>query len=200
MPKPKKELTLITAVTHFAYTFMMFTLLSAVDQFKKQFAHLEEHYGNGARVPPLERQHASLPRHCVCRSENTAHNSDDTVLEFSKCSINEDDQPKPQHENGIAPVTSFPLQSSQKDQGATFRSGRARGSMLRQNNGPDPSEQRRTAYSSSNCAYPRRNPSNKSEPGEEGRNPGSYSSEQHKQQPYLSRKAAAAHAGPSSQW
>jgi hypothetical protein len=37
-------------------------LRSAVDQFKKQFAHLEEHYGKGGIVAPLERQHASLPR------------------------------------------------------------------------------------------------------------------------------------------
>jgi len=36
---------------------------SAVDHFKKQFAYLEEHYGNGAPVTPPERQHASLPRY-----------------------------------------------------------------------------------------------------------------------------------------
>lgn len=36
---------------------------SAVDHFKKQFAYLEEHYGNGVAVPPPERQHASLPRY-----------------------------------------------------------------------------------------------------------------------------------------
>lgn len=37
-------------------------LYSAVDHFKKQFAFLEEHYGKGSTVAPLERQHASLPR------------------------------------------------------------------------------------------------------------------------------------------
>lgn len=39
-------------------------LYSAVDQFKKQFAHLEEHYGNGGTAAPLERQQSSsLPRY-----------------------------------------------------------------------------------------------------------------------------------------
>ena len=35
---------------------------SAVDQFKRQFAHLEEHYTKGSAPSPLERQHTSLPR------------------------------------------------------------------------------------------------------------------------------------------
>lgn len=34
-----------------------------MDHFKKQFAYLEEHYGKGGTVSPLDRQHASLPRY-----------------------------------------------------------------------------------------------------------------------------------------
>lgn len=46
------------------FEFFLFFLCSAVDHFKKQFAFLEEHYGKGGTVAPLERQHASLPR-CI---------------------------------------------------------------------------------------------------------------------------------------
>jgi len=35
---------------------------SAVDQFRKQFAHLEENGGKSGPVIPLERKHVSLPR------------------------------------------------------------------------------------------------------------------------------------------
>ncbi|KAL6144230.1 hypothetical protein ACLB2K_054925 [Fragaria x ananassa] len=41
---------------------------SAVDQFRKQFAHLEENSGKSAPVIPLERKHASLPRSTIVHS------------------------------------------------------------------------------------------------------------------------------------
>lgn len=200
-PKLLKEFLEGEESTNFMYP-------SAVDQFKKQFAYLEEHYGNGATVAPPERQHASLPRPCVFRSENTAQNSSDAVAEFSKCSIKEDEKSNPQYENGGASVTKFPLQISQRAaQGTVLRPGKTNGSMLRQNsstNGADPFEQRRitrnsaitSQYNSSSCSYPRRNPSCKNERGDEGVEGSNLV--QHK--PYLSRKVAAAHAGPSSHW
>lgn len=41
---------------------------SAVDQFKKQFAHLEESSGKTGPVIPLERKHTSLPRSTIVHS------------------------------------------------------------------------------------------------------------------------------------
>ncbi|CAI0466531.1 unnamed protein product [Linum tenue] len=59
-PKMLKEFLEGSEPTGFMYP-------SAVDHFKKQFAYLEEHYGNGgpAATPP-ERTHASLPRCGKC--------------------------------------------------------------------------------------------------------------------------------------
>lgn len=42
-----------------------YLLLSAIDQFKKQFAHLEENSGKSSPVIPLERKHVSLPRYIL---------------------------------------------------------------------------------------------------------------------------------------
>ncbi|RAL38919.1 hypothetical protein DM860_015280 [Cuscuta australis] len=44
---------------------------SAVDQFRKQFAHLEENGGKAGPVAPAERKHVSLPRSSVIHSSST---------------------------------------------------------------------------------------------------------------------------------
>ncbi|KAJ0985938.1 hypothetical protein J5N97_004294 [Dioscorea zingiberensis] len=60
-PQLLKDYTNGTERTNFLYP-------SAVDQFRKQFAHLEESGGKSGAVVPLERKHVSLPRSTVVHS------------------------------------------------------------------------------------------------------------------------------------
>ncbi|MFQ6628177.1 hypothetical protein Gotur_006689 [Gossypium turneri] len=193
-PKMLKEYLEGSEPTGFMYP-------SAVDHFKKQFAFLEEHYGNGTTAAPLERQHASLPRPCVLYSDNSVQNSTDVTDNLSKCSIKETEKPQTERSFPI-PMSRLPPQVPQSIQGAA-RPGKVVGSVLRYNNcgavaAGEALEQRRmsrnpsvpTQYTATNCSYPRRNPVCKDD-------------EENELQPkpqYMARKVAAAQGGSRSQW
>ncbi|KAL0406527.1 UNVERIFIED_CONTAM: Mitogen-activated protein kinase [Sesamum latifolium] len=57
---------------------------SAVDQFKKQFAHLEENTGKSGPVIPLERKHVSLPRSTTIVHSNPVPQKDQTAISNAK--------------------------------------------------------------------------------------------------------------------
>ncbi|XP_039071127.1 mitogen-activated protein kinase 16-like isoform X2 [Hibiscus syriacus] len=176
---------------------------SAVDHFKKQFAFLEEHYGNGTTAAPLERQHASLPRPCVLYSDNSVQNSTDVTDNLSKCSIKETE--KPQAERSFAiPMSRLPLQAPQSIQGAA-RPGKVVGSVMRYNNCGavavcEALEQRRMARNPivpTQYVFPRRNPACKNDRGEDEVVEGS--TELQPKPQYVARKVAAAQGGSRSQ-
>uniref|UniRef100_A0A0D6QXK6 mitogen-activated protein kinase n=1 Tax=Araucaria cunninghamii TaxID=56994 RepID=A0A0D6QXK6_ARACU len=90
---------------------------SAVDMFKRQFAHLEEHYGKGERSTPLDRQHASLPR--------------ERVIEFREDTTKQDSE----KQQGTAAVTKASLQSPPRAQGMTAQPSKVIGSGVSLVNG-----------------------------------------------------------------
>ncbi|GMP76930.1 hypothetical protein CsSME_00033394 [Camellia sinensis var. sinensis] len=178
---------------------------SAVDQFKKQFAYLEEHYGNGGTVAPPERQHASLPRPCVLySSDNSMQSSAEVTNDLTKCCIKEVEKPHVDRISGI-PKTRLPLQVPPTVAGAAAaRPGKVVGSVLRYNNcGAEALEHRRmvrnpavpTQYAVSTS---RRNPGSKNERREDGVEGSSVL--QPKPPQYVSRKVAAAQGGSGSHW
>ncbi|XVE84823.1 hypothetical protein DITRI_Ditri17bG0043800 [Diplodiscus trichospermus] len=189
-PKMLKEYLEGSEPTGFMYP-------SAVDHFKKQFAFLEEHYGNGTTAAPPERQHASLPRPCVLYSDNSVQNSTEVTDNFTRCSIKETEKPQTERSCGI-PITRLPRQVPQSIQGGA-RPGKVVGSVLRYNNcgaaaAAETLEQRRmvrnptipTQYTATNSSYPRRNSTTQDEVVEGSQ--------------YMARKVAAAQAAPGSQW
>ncbi|XXG83418.1 hypothetical protein AAC387_Pa10g1177 [Persea americana] len=194
-PKMLKEFLEGTESTGFMYP-------SAVDQFKKQFAYLEEHYGNGATVAPPERQHASLPRPCVFYSDNTNHNAAaDVADDMSKCSIKE--MEKLQAERN-SPIPTARVQVPQRVHGGSAKPGKVVGSVLHYNNGTmaaeayeqrrmvrDPTVSARPAASSR--SYPRRTPSCQTDGGDDDRIEGSHPVQPRPQ--YMARKVAAAESG-----
>ncbi|KAJ0975690.1 hypothetical protein J5N97_017655 [Dioscorea zingiberensis] len=176
-PKLLKEFLAGTESIGFMYP-------SAVDQFKKQFTYLEEHYKNGATVAPPGRQHASLPRPCVFYPDDRTQNSAEMTEDLSKCTIKAAEKSQP-YKNGAIASAEAPFQVSQKTNGVTARPGRVVGSVLQYNGEDialadarevyDPQKTVRNSAgpplhynASSGCLYPRRNSTCKSARAEEG--------------------------------
>jgi mitogen-activated protein kinase 1/3 len=160
---------------------------SAVDQFKKQFSHLEEHYGKGGPVAPLERQHASLPRSSVVYSNTMPPLPEKTISGPSRDRTSESrdessryvrETEKQQHDRSAGNALKAPLQPPQKIlQGGAAKPGKVIGPVLPYENGSmkevyDPRRLIRNAvlttsqYAAPIYSYPRRTSNTKIEQNE----------------------------------
>ncbi|KAL8265129.1 hypothetical protein R6Q59_023259 [Mikania micrantha] len=177
---------------------------SAVDQFKKQFAHLEEHYGKGTSAAPLERQQSSsLPRACVVYPKETAQGPVEVTSGVSKCSIKEVGK---QYTTNPMPMNRLPLQVPQG--GNAARPGKVIGSVTRYNNNNDAIEQQQIMVGRNNPAssptqfplpatsYSRRSSACKTDKGETTIEVSGNGLQA--RPPYVPRKVAAAAQG--AQW
>lgn len=81
-PELRKDYMNGTEGTNFLYP-------SAIGQFRRQFAHLEEHGGRSAPVMPLERKHVSLPRSAV-HSNTVLPNRDSNIASRDNQQVSED--------------------------------------------------------------------------------------------------------------
>ncbi|KAG9132682.1 hypothetical protein Leryth_025850 [Lithospermum erythrorhizon] len=189
----------------FHLIFLLFTVLSSVvDKFKKQFAFLEERYGNGGTGAPLERQQSSsLPRTSVIYSDNSSHNSAEVADNLSRCSIVEAEKTQIERYPGV-PVSRFPVQVPQSIQGFAARPEKVINPALRYNYGVTtvaPTEvidQRRIVR---NPAALNQYPISSNYISEDRENESEGANVvQHRPDMYMSRNVAAAQSGPGSRW
>ncbi|PNT48083.1 hypothetical protein POPTR_002G059900v4 [Populus trichocarpa] len=88
---------------------------SAVDQFRKQFAHLEENGGKSGPVIPLERKHASLPRSTIVHSSSIPTKEQQNLASFKDRHTAEEAYNKnPRDTEGIPVNISRTLQAQQR--------------------------------------------------------------------------------------
>lgn len=88
---------------------------SAVDQFKKQFAHLEENGGKSGPMTPLERKHVSLPRSTVVHSSAGAPKEQSRVVNSKDWQMGEElCNRNPRDSDGFPVNISRTLQAQQR--------------------------------------------------------------------------------------
>ncbi|XWS30083.1 hypothetical protein CRYUN_Cryun24cG0087900 [Craigia yunnanensis] len=88
---------------------------SAVDQFRKQFAHLEENGGKSGPVVPLERKHVSLPRSTIVHSNTIAPKEQPSIISLKNKQNAEESHSKSSRETEVVPVhLSRTLQAQQR--------------------------------------------------------------------------------------
>ncbi|XP_022774642.1 mitogen-activated protein kinase 20-like [Durio zibethinus] len=88
---------------------------SAVDQFRKQFAHLEENGGKSGPVIPLERKHVSLPRSTIVHSNAICPKEQPSINSLKERQNAEEAYSKSSRETEAVPVhLSRTLQAQQR--------------------------------------------------------------------------------------
>ncbi|KAK6917953.1 Protein kinase domain [Dillenia turbinata] len=106
---------------------------SAVDQFRKQFAHLEENGGKSAPVIPLERKHVSLPRSTIVHSSTVPMKEQGSIPSYKDKQITEEAGNKIRRDTDSIPV--IPSRNLQAPQRIPARPGKVVGPVAQYENG-----------------------------------------------------------------
>ncbi|PSS16401.1 Mitogen-activated protein kinase [Actinidia chinensis var. chinensis] len=107
---------------------------SAVDQFRKQFAHLEESAGKNGPAIPLDRKHASLPRSSIVHSNTIPPKEQTNVATYRDRQISE--QSSSRNSRDAEHVPGNILRSSQAPQRIPLaKPGRVVGPVVSYENG-----------------------------------------------------------------
>lgn len=120
---------------------------SAVDQFRKQFAHLEENSGNGP-VIPMERKHTSLPRSTIVHSSPIPVKEQPRIGPCRERPSSDESYRNPRETEQYS--GNLPRTSQAPQRVPTARPGRVVGPVMPYQNGDtkDPYDTRRLAMSS----------------------------------------------------